>query len=516
MPHCTSNKQEIPYPFNFNKETMQLWVLDRQVIFAMQGQPSFIDWKGKPPARCLDLGCGLGDWLVDSARLWPNSTFVGFDIANLQIDLNYVEPSVARRIKWVHGNFLERLPFDDNEFDYIHISAIAFCVPEDKWHSVYDEICRILKPNGYVEQGEEDPVFPVLPRWFTTPLHGGEVADVAHEADHATHAHMLLEELFYKVFESRFINITPSSALPGYFSASFKHIISPPIVKIPMPPLAPLPPFDRELIPVTATQRSFPTLPGSFRLQDLSNDVPESPSNDTNKSFSSFGSSSNDMSLSPQSPSETIFSNVERLRNNSVSTANASIRSIGRKSSHTGSSSTGSGSQVAGPAYADHSDSTHVGASKEVYSLWNLEGMAEMDEHSLYVHLTHAAGLVNGVKESMWGELKKMVSHHDHVVQLKRHGWSESDYTESNSRRLFENLWERYQRDLRERIAMWHPMVHYGWTYPKFEVMTETEIAGREKLRREILEARTLAKDEEIQHPIRVTRLLVGMNGKGS
>lgn len=70
--------------------------------------------------------------------------------------------------------------------------------------------------------------------------------------------------------------------------------------------------------------------------------------------------------------------------------------------------------------------------------------------------------------------------------------------------------------DLRDRIAMWHPMVHYGWTYPRYGVMTEGEIAGREMLRKEILEARALAKDEEIQHSIRVTRLLVGMNGKES
>ena len=44
--------------------------------------------------------------------------------------------------------------------------------------------------------------------------------------------------------------------------------------------------------------------------------------------------------------------------------------------------------------------------------------------------------------------------------------------------------------------------------------MTEVEITEREKLRSRILEARALAKEEEIQHPIRVTRLLVGMNGK--
>lgn len=39
----------------------------------------------------------------------------------------------ARRIKWVHHNFLsKRLPFKDAEFDYIHVRGIAAGVPEDK------------------------------------------------------------------------------------------------------------------------------------------------------------------------------------------------------------------------------------------------------------------------------------------------------------------------------------------------------------------------------------------------
>ena len=29
---------------------------------------------------------------------------VGFDIADVQVDLEYVDPSIASRIEWVHGN----------------------------------------------------------------------------------------------------------------------------------------------------------------------------------------------------------------------------------------------------------------------------------------------------------------------------------------------------------------------------------------------------------------------------
>ncbi len=231
--------------------------------------------------------------------------------------------------------------------------------------------------------------------------------------------------------------------LPGYFSASFKHVISPPIVKIPMPPLAPLPPFDLENIPISAaSMRSLPKLLplGPAKSTDATDNMPEPQSTVSSNSAFSFASSYN-TSLSAQSQFGRELSDG-RSRNASVSTTDTSVRSTGRKS--TGSGSTGSGSQTAGPAYAGHNESTHVGAHEEVYSLWNLEGMAEMDEHSLYVHLTHAAGLVNGVKEAMWEELKKMVARRDKT--LKQHGWSQLDYTDETSRRLFEDIWNRYQR----------------------------------------------------------------------
>ena len=43
-------------------------------------------------------------WTIDAARKWPNATLVGFDLVNVQFPLNYLEPHVARRITWEHGN----------------------------------------------------------------------------------------------------------------------------------------------------------------------------------------------------------------------------------------------------------------------------------------------------------------------------------------------------------------------------------------------------------------------------
>lgn len=68
-------------------------------------------------------------------------------------------------------------------------------------------------------------------------------------------------------------------------------------------------------------------------------------------------------------------------------------------------------------------------------------------------------------------------------------------------------------RDIHARIALWHPMMQYGWTYPRQDPMTETELADQEQLRIAIMEARAYAKEEEIQPTLRVIRLLVGTKG---
>lgn len=76
-----------------------------------------------PPERTLDLGCGGGLWVIDTARQWQaglhslviapfinclyqTSTFIGFDVKDIQPKLQDLDPykDIARRVQWVHGN----------------------------------------------------------------------------------------------------------------------------------------------------------------------------------------------------------------------------------------------------------------------------------------------------------------------------------------------------------------------------------------------------------------------------
>ncbi|KAF8965139.1 hypothetical protein BDZ97DRAFT_1904235 [Flammula alnicola] len=111
----------------------------------------------KPPTKVLEIGCGTGTWILHCARTWK----VSLDIVPLHPDLQNVgSPDLASRITWVQYNFLDGLPFQNEEFDFVHIKRIALGVPEDKWDYLFEEIARVMKPGGAFEMVEEDLFFP--------------------------------------------------------------------------------------------------------------------------------------------------------------------------------------------------------------------------------------------------------------------------------------------------------------------------------------------------------------------
>ncbi|TBU42365.1 hypothetical protein BD309DRAFT_963122 [Dichomitus squalens] len=118
-----------------------------------------------PPATALDLGCGSGLWCIEAAKQWPDTKIVGFDVRTIQPDLGQISLGIeyrdlARRVQWVHGDFLEPLPFESNHFDLVRICCVGLWVPEDSWQELLEECSRVLAPGGILEIIEEDLLFP--------------------------------------------------------------------------------------------------------------------------------------------------------------------------------------------------------------------------------------------------------------------------------------------------------------------------------------------------------------------
>ncbi|CAG8587405.1 18475_t:CDS:2 [Dentiscutata erythropus] len=86
-------------------------------------------------------------------NIWQNNFFAPVGHLLEQEDTKVLDVGNTEIIK---GNVLERLPFDDNTFDYVFQRTLYVGIPENKWPSVINELIRVLKPDGYLELLESD------------------------------------------------------------------------------------------------------------------------------------------------------------------------------------------------------------------------------------------------------------------------------------------------------------------------------------------------------------------------
>ncbi|KAJ7170762.1 S-adenosyl-L-methionine-dependent methyltransferase [Mycena crocata] len=179
---CRRRPGEVPYPLDYSTEMINFDNWDQMFLRGCFGGLTMHQFD-TPPQVILDLGCGGGYWAMEAAKQWPNTQIVGFDLKEIQPELLQLEAyymrsledagksphplpvanDLAGRVKWVHGNLLDGLPFPSDHFDFVHISGIGLGVPEDEWQFVLEEVSRVMQVNGVLELVEEDLIFPCVP-----------------------------------------------------------------------------------------------------------------------------------------------------------------------------------------------------------------------------------------------------------------------------------------------------------------------------------------------------------------
>ncbi|KXN82864.1 hypothetical protein AN958_02138 [Leucoagaricus sp. SymC.cos] len=128
------------------------------------------DEKEAPYPRCYDARAqDFVSFVFVASKFAFNGVFEchfwGIDLVPTQPDFTTLgDRDLKERVHWVHQNFLEGLPFEEEKFDYIHIKRVGLGVPENKWDALFEECKRVLKPGGAFELIEEDLFFPGKPK----------------------------------------------------------------------------------------------------------------------------------------------------------------------------------------------------------------------------------------------------------------------------------------------------------------------------------------------------------------
>jgi ubiquinone/menaquinone biosynthesis C-methylase UbiE len=90
----------------------------------------------------LDVGCGTGALCAVLAEKGLSVT--GVDPASNMLAVAKKHPESAN-IRYIHGNALEKLPFEDKSFDISIASYVAHGMQEPERRSLYAEMSRVTK-----------------------------------------------------------------------------------------------------------------------------------------------------------------------------------------------------------------------------------------------------------------------------------------------------------------------------------------------------------------------------------
>ncbi|UZJ52529.1 hypothetical protein CBS101457_001849 [Exobasidium rhododendri] len=161
-------KEEAGYWWGYSVNTLTSEVLYHDIATSVLGL-SVIDWEEKAPSRVLDIGTGTGSWVIDLAKLWKETEFIGLDLVPVQTPLNYTQDEdLQARVSWVVANALQGLPFPNDSFDFVHIRMINCGVSESRWTTLLSEVLRVLTPSGRLEIIDTDWSFFGTPKEMMT------------------------------------------------------------------------------------------------------------------------------------------------------------------------------------------------------------------------------------------------------------------------------------------------------------------------------------------------------------
>ena len=121
-------------------------------------QRNFVAPIGGDPRDILDVGTGTGRWAREMAQQFPQANVVGIDVNPPPID-QAAEAGHGGDLRpanyaFVAGNILERLPFADGAFDFVHMRLLVSAIPHERWGGVISELVRVTRIGGWIESVE--------------------------------------------------------------------------------------------------------------------------------------------------------------------------------------------------------------------------------------------------------------------------------------------------------------------------------------------------------------------------
>ena len=135
------------------EELDRLIVLDQMITKSMGG---VLPEQQDPTRfhRVLDIGCGTGGWVIETAQAYPQMKVYGADISNTIISHARERAEALQlpegRVEFLVMDALRMLEFPNDFFDLVNLRfGISFMRQWD-WPKMFSEMRRVLKTGGVV------------------------------------------------------------------------------------------------------------------------------------------------------------------------------------------------------------------------------------------------------------------------------------------------------------------------------------------------------------------------------
>lgn len=187
--------------------------------------------------RVLDVGSGLGCWVIDTALAYPTMSLVGIDIDPSLVRSARVQAraaQVSERVAFHRMDALQPLDFPDASFDLVNLGLGGTFLRTWEWPHVLREFARILKPGGtlrLVEMelmglGKSAAALQVCQVIATAFFHAGHLFEPTPNGLTA-HLERLLHRQGYQHIQAKTTTVAASagSALQQGISQYYSHIL---------------------------------------------------------------------------------------------------------------------------------------------------------------------------------------------------------------------------------------------------------------------------------------------------
>jgi ubiquinone/menaquinone biosynthesis C-methylase UbiE len=138
---------------NNQDEMKRLEIQGRLVTASMGGvlpeQPDSANFQ-----RVLDVGCGTGNWIIETAKTYPSISYlVGADISGKMIEYARSQAraeQVSERVEFRVMDALRMLEFPTGSFDLVNQRSAASWLRTWDWPKLLEEYQRVTRPGGVV------------------------------------------------------------------------------------------------------------------------------------------------------------------------------------------------------------------------------------------------------------------------------------------------------------------------------------------------------------------------------